>query len=141
MPRELVGKRYKGTADLHQSIPRVYIGDIGELQIRNIEQLGKLHPVCTGLIQHDNKLAVPQHGACRAALQQIVHILRNPIQDFVEYNYADWKKLLAQVENIVADEPIADVDVGRASAMSCASVSDCLSSSARKSFKVVGRPL
>ncbi|MNP66371.1 hypothetical protein D3C76_1620780 [compost metagenome] len=41
-------------------------------------------------------------------------ILRNPIQDVVEYDqHADGKKLLAQVENIVANQPIVNVDVGR----------------------------
>lgn len=78
VPRELVGKRHKGTPHLPKPISGINIRDIGELQIRNIEKLGKLHPVSAGLIQHDNKFAVRGHGAGCMTLQQIIHILRNP---------------------------------------------------------------
>lgn len=68
VPRELVDKWHKGAAYLNKSIPCVHIRDIGELQVRNIEKLGKLHPVGAGLIQLNNKFTVRQHGTGRMAL-------------------------------------------------------------------------
>lgn len=164
VPRELVGKRHKGSAYLYQSIPGVNIRDVGKLQFRNIKKPGKLYPVGSCLIQHHDKFAVREHCAGRMALQQIIHVLRNartksavlsdalpkreqkvgavfmlkqkidfvnndkcifafnpvlcnPIQDAVQDNqHADREELFAQVENIVADEPVMDIDIGRLSA-------------------------
>lgn len=63
MPRELIGKRYEGTADLNQTVPGVNIGDEGQLQVRSVEQLVKLHPVGASLILHDDEITVCKHGA------------------------------------------------------------------------------
>ncbi len=75
--RELVGKGHERTAHPNQPVPRVHVGDVGKLEVGNVQQLGKLYPVGAGLIEHDNKLTVGQHGTRRVALQKIVHILRD----------------------------------------------------------------
>ena len=55
----------------------VHIRDIGELIVRDVQQLRQLRPVGAGLIQHDEELAVGQHGAGSVGLEQVIYVLRN----------------------------------------------------------------
>lgn len=43
--RELIRKRHKGATYLDQSVSGFHIGDIAHLQVRDVEQLGKLQAV------------------------------------------------------------------------------------------------
>ena len=49
---------------------------ISYMVVRDAQKFGKLHAVGAGLIEHDEKLAVRQHGARRMGLEQVVHVLR-----------------------------------------------------------------
>ena len=53
----------------------VHIGDIGELKIRDVQQLCKLDAVCRRLVQHDDELGIGQHGPRCVRLQQVIHVL------------------------------------------------------------------
>ena len=74
---KLIGKRNKAGADLDKSVTGIYIGDIGKLGIRDVQQLRKLQSVRGCLIEHHDELGVCQHRSCRVGLEQIVHILRD----------------------------------------------------------------
>ena len=75
--RELIGKRNKRTADLDKSVPRFNIGDIGHLQIGDIEQFCKFNSVSRSLIEHIDKLRVGKHRSCGMALLEVIHVLRD----------------------------------------------------------------
>ncbi len=55
----------------------IYIGDIGKLGVRDVQQFRKLQSVRGRLIEHHDKLGVCQHRSCRVGLKQVVHILRD----------------------------------------------------------------
>ena len=74
---KLIGKRNKAGADLDKSVTGIYIGDIGKLGIRDVQQLRKLQSVRGCLIEHHDELGVCQHRSCRVGLKQVVHILRD----------------------------------------------------------------
>ena len=83
-------------------------------------------------------------------------VLCNTVQDRVEDDqHTDGHKLLAEVKDVIADQAVIRVHIGflgegvqraigkqlNARAISCASGSDCLRSSARKSCKVGTSPV
>ena len=72
---EMIHKGDDGTAALDEPPPKVHVGDVGELFIRDIQQTGQLHPVGAGLIEHDQEFAVGQHGPGGVGLEQIIHVL------------------------------------------------------------------
>ncbi len=51
------------------------LGDVGELVVRDVQQPRQLRPVGGRLVQHDQELAVGQHGPGGVGLEQIVHVL------------------------------------------------------------------
>lgn len=75
MTREIVHEGHNGAAALDETPSKVHIGDVGELVVGDIQQPGQLQPVGAGLVEHDQELAVGQHGPGRVGLEQIVHIL------------------------------------------------------------------
>ena len=52
--------------------------NVAELVFTDREEFGKLHAVGAGLIEHDEELAVRQHGSRRVGLEKVVHVLRQP---------------------------------------------------------------
>ena len=74
---EFVGKRHEAGANLDQSVSCIHIGNIGELGVRDIQQLRKFQSVRGRLIEHHNKLGVGQHRSCRMGLEQVIYILRD----------------------------------------------------------------
>ena len=46
--------------------------------VGDAQKFGKLHAVGAGLIEHDEELAVRQHGSRRMGLEEVVHVLRQP---------------------------------------------------------------
>lgn len=61
-----------GAAALDEPPTRVHVGDVGELVVRDVQQLGQLLPVGGRLVQHDQELTVGQHGAGGVGLEQVV---------------------------------------------------------------------
>ena len=55
----------------------VHVADMLHLIVGDLQELCKLFTVGRALIQHYDKFTVCQHGSCRVALEQIVHVLRN----------------------------------------------------------------
>ena len=51
------------------------LGDVGELVVRDVQQPRQFRPVCRRLVQHDQELAVGQHGSGGVGLEQIIDIL------------------------------------------------------------------
>ena len=51
------------------------LGDVGELVVRDVQQPRQLRPVGGRLVQHDQELAVGQHGSGGVGLEQIIDIL------------------------------------------------------------------
>ena len=78
MLREIVHKGHDGAAALDKAPSGLHIGDVGELIVRDIQELGQLRPVGGRLVQHDQELAVGQHGPGRMGLEQVIYILRQP---------------------------------------------------------------
>lgn len=76
--RELVGEGHQGATHFDQAVARVHVGNIAELQVGNVQELGQLHAIGAGLVEHDNEFAVGQHAPGRMALQKIVHVLGDP---------------------------------------------------------------
>ena len=74
--RERVGERHKLPATADQAAAGGDIGDVAELGIRNMQQLGQFLPVGGGLVEQDQELAVCQHQPRRIGAQQLVHVLR-----------------------------------------------------------------
>lgn len=75
MPGEIVHKGNDRTAALDKAATGIHIGDVGELVIRNIKQPCQFRSVGGGLVQHDQKLTVGQHGPGGVRLEQVIHIL------------------------------------------------------------------
>ena len=71
----MVGEGNNGASHLDKSVTGVYIGNVGKLEVGNVQEPGKLHAVGAGLVEHDDEFRVGQHGAGRMALQKVVHIL------------------------------------------------------------------
>lgn len=69
---EAVHKGDDGAAAFDQPAPGVHVGDIGELIVGDIQQLGQLRPVGGSLVEHNQELAVGQHGAGGVGLEQVV---------------------------------------------------------------------
>ena len=72
---EDVHEGHQSTAILQKATAGVGIGDVAELLLGDIEELGQLGPVVCGLIQHDYHLGVGEHGAALNGIQQILHVL------------------------------------------------------------------
>ena len=64
-----------GAAALDEAAAGVHIGNVGELVVRDVQQPGQLRPVRRRLVEHDEELAVGQHGPGGVGLEQVVHIL------------------------------------------------------------------
>ena len=73
--REVVHEGYDSTATLDEAAAGVHVGDVGELVVRNVQQPGQFCPVRRRLVEHDEELAVGQHGPGGVGLQEVVHIL------------------------------------------------------------------
>ena len=69
---EVVHKGHDGTAALDEAAAGVHIGDVGELVVRDVQQPGQLRPVRRRLVEHDEELAVGQHGPGGVGLEQVV---------------------------------------------------------------------
>ena len=69
---ELIGKRNKAGADLDQSVTGIYIGDIGKLSVRDVQQLRKLQSVCGCLIEHNNEPVSYTHLAFIRQLDNLI---------------------------------------------------------------------
>ena len=76
--RKMIHKRHDGAAALDESSASIHVGDVRELVVRNVQQPRQLHPICRRLVEHDEELAVRQHGAGRVGLEQILDVLANP---------------------------------------------------------------
>lgn len=69
---EVVQEGDDGAAAFEQPATEVHVADVGQLVVRDVQQLGQLSPVRGRLVEHDQKLAVGQHGAGRVGLEQVV---------------------------------------------------------------------
>ena len=72
---EVIHERHDGVAALDKAAAGLHIGDVGELVVRDIQQPGQFRPVRRRLVEHDEELAVGQHGPGGVGLEQVVHIL------------------------------------------------------------------
>lgn len=72
---EVVHKGDDRTSALDESPAKVHIGDVRELVVRDIQQLGQLLTVGSRLVQHDQELTVCQHGTGGVRLEQVIYIL------------------------------------------------------------------
>ena len=73
--REVIHKGHDGAAALDEAAAGVHIGNVGELVVRDVQQPGQFRPVRRRLVEHDEELAVGQHGPGGVGLQEVVHIL------------------------------------------------------------------
>lgn len=71
----IVHERHDCRTTFQESTPEIHIGDVGELVVRNVEELGQFQPIRPRLVQHEEEFRVGKHGSCRMALEQIGHIL------------------------------------------------------------------
>lgn len=62
-------KRHDAPAALQKPVAAWYVGYVGELILRDIQQLCKFYPVRRRLVEHNEKLAIGQHRAGRVALE------------------------------------------------------------------------
>lgn len=69
MTREPVLKRHDAPAALQKPVAAWYVGYIGELILRDIQQLCKFYSVRRCLVEHDEELAIGQHRAGCVALE------------------------------------------------------------------------
>ena len=76
--REAIGERHDIARAANQPAACGDVGDVAQLVIRNIQQLGQFLAVSGALVQHDQKFRVGQHQAGGVGAQQFVHILRQP---------------------------------------------------------------
>ena len=74
----MIHKRHDSASALNEAPAGVHVGDVGELIIRDVQQVRQFLPICGRLIQHDEKFAVGQHGAGRVRLEQVFDILADP---------------------------------------------------------------
>ena len=66
------------TAVFNETAPEINPCNVTELVVGDAQKFGKLHAVGAGLIEHDEELAVRQHGSRRVGLKEVVHVLRQP---------------------------------------------------------------
>lgn len=78
MTGKTVHERHDGTAALDEAAAGVYIGDVGELVVRDVQQMRQFLPIRRRLIQQDEELRVCQHGPCRVGLEQVLNVLTDP---------------------------------------------------------------
>ena len=57
-------------------MPSLGPGDVAHLRFGNVQQPGKLRPVCCRLIQQDQKLTIGEHEPGRVGAQTFLHVLR-----------------------------------------------------------------
>ena len=69
---EGVLERDNGTAAFNETAPEINARNVTELVVGDAQKFGKFHAVGAGLIEHDEELAVRQHGSRRMRLEQIV---------------------------------------------------------------------
>ena len=72
---EVVHKGHDGAAAFDEAAAGVHVGDVRELVVRDIQQPGQFRPVRRRLVEHDEELAVGQHGPGGVGLEEVVHIL------------------------------------------------------------------
>ena len=77
IPGEAVGKGHQISCAADQAAARRHVGDVSQLGVRDVQQLGQLLPVGGALVEHDQKLRVGKHQAGRVGTQQFIHILRH----------------------------------------------------------------
>lgn len=77
IPGEAVGKGHQISCAANKAAARRHIGDVSQLGVRYVQQLGQLLPVSGALVEHDQELGVGQHQTSGVGTQQFIHILRH----------------------------------------------------------------
>ena len=110
----MIHERHDGTAALDEAAAGVYIGDVGELVVRDVQQMRQFLPIRRRLIQQDEELRVCQHGPCRVGLEQVLNVLTDPgaASLILSHAFPEGEQEIGAVLMLEQQVDLVDIDPG-----------------------------